>query len=69
MPVYSYICNDCGEKFDLLVGVTAQQEPMKCKKCNSENISKTIGAFNVGGGSGQTNGSGSSCPTGTCPFS
>ena len=29
MPIYTYICNECGEKFDLLVGVTAQQEELK----------------------------------------
>jgi putative FmdB family regulatory protein len=68
MPIYSYICNECGEKFDLLVGVTAQPEELKCKKCNSQNIKKTLGTFSVGGGSGKSGGSDSSCPTGTCPL-
>ncbi|MBN2103194.1 zinc ribbon domain-containing protein [bacterium] len=68
MPVYTYICNECGEKFDLLVGVTAQQEALKCKKCGSKNIKKAIGSFNVGTGGGRSGGSGSSCPTGTCPL-
>ena len=62
MPVYTYICKDCGEKFDLLVGVTAEKVEIKCKKCNSKNIEKTFSAFSVG----QSGSSGSSCPTGTC---
>ena len=68
MPLYSYVCRDCGEKFDLLVGVTAQQEELKCKKCNSRNINKLIGSFNLGGGSLKSSGFDPSCPTGTCPL-
>ncbi len=68
MPIYTYICNECGEQFDLLVGVTAQQEELKCKKCNSRNVRKTLSAFSVSGGSAKLTGSDSSCPTGTCPF-
>ena len=29
MPIYNYICKDCDEKFDLLVGVTAEKEELK----------------------------------------
>ncbi len=68
MPIYTYICNECGEKFDLLVGVTAQPEELKCKKCNSRNIKKSLSTFSVSGGSGKSSGSDSSCPTGTCPL-
>ena len=68
MPIYTYICNECGEKFDLLVGVTAQQKEQKCKKCNSKNIQKSLSSFSISGGSGKSRGSDSSCPTGTCPL-
>ena len=64
MPIYTYVCKDCGEKFDLLIGVTSEKTELKCKKCNSKNIQKTISTFSVGNKSGF---SGSSCPTGTCP--
>ena len=66
MPIYTYICKDCREKFDLLVGVTSEKVELKCKKCNSKNIEKTIGSFSVGSPSGKSGSSGSSCPTGTC---
>ena len=65
MPLFSYICKECGEKFDLLMGMTSEKTELKCKKCGSENIEKTFGSFSVGGPSQS---SGSSCPTGTCPL-
>jgi len=67
MPIYTYVCKDCGEKFDLLVGVTSKKTELKCNKCSSENIEKTLGSFSVGSSGGGANFSGSSCSTGTCP--
>ena len=64
MPIYAYECKNCGEKFDLLIGVTSEKTELKCKKCNSKNIQKTISSFSVGN---KSSFSGPSCPTGTCP--
>lgn len=58
MPIYTYLCNNCGEKFDLLVGITAEKTELKCNKCDSKNIKKVFGTFSMGE---------SSCSTGTCP--
>jgi len=71
MPIYSYICKDCGAKFDLLVGVTSKDEEKICKKCGSKNIEKTFATFgvNVSPGKSSSSSSGPSCPTGTCPTS
>lgn len=66
MPIYTYICKDCGEKFDLLIGMTMEKPELQCKKCGSKNIEKTLGLFSVGGFEGKSGPSGSSCPTGTC---
>ena len=63
MPIYTYICQDCGEKFDLLVGVTMEKEELKCKKCNSRKIQKTFSTFSMGKSGFSDSGS---CPTGTC---
>ena len=69
MPVYSYICKDCGSKFDLLVGVVSRDEEKICKKCGSKNIEKLFASFGVNVSSGKSDSglSGPSCPTGTCP--
>jgi len=67
MPIYSYVCKDCGEKFDLLVGVTTEKPKLKCKKCGSKNIKKSFGTFSMGESKDKGSFSGPSCPTGTCP--
>ncbi|MCK5534400.1 zinc ribbon domain-containing protein [bacterium] len=63
MPIYTYFCKDCGEKFDLLLGVTSEKVELKCKKCGRKNIKKILSSFNVG----NSGSSGPSCPSGTCP--
>lgn len=68
MPIHTYICKDCSEKFDLLIGVTAEKTEFKCKKCGSKNIEKTFSPFSIGRSSQGPGSSGSSCPTGTCPL-
>jgi putative FmdB family regulatory protein len=68
MPLYSYVCKDCGEKFDLLVGVTAQKAELKCPECKSVNIARTFAAFSTGKSSKSNSSDSSSCPTGTCPL-
>ena len=65
MPLQNYICKNCGEKFDLLIGMTQEKPKLKCKKCGSKNIEKTFGTFNMGKPDNQ---GGSSCSTGTCPI-
>ena len=69
MPIYSYVCKDCGHKFDLLVGVISEKPKLKCEKCSSKNIERLLGSFNVGSSGNKTGFSGNSCPTGTCPTS
>jgi len=65
MPVYTYTCKDCGQVFDLLVGMTSEKVEPKCRKCGSKNIKKTFGAFNVGSSGDNSTSSISTCPTGT----
>jgi putative FmdB family regulatory protein len=70
MPIYTYVCNDCGEKFDLLIiGRTAEKTKLECEKCHSKNIKKVFSTFSIGSSKGKSSSSESSCPTGTCPTS
>ncbi|MDP8216827.1 MAG: zinc ribbon domain-containing protein [Candidatus Kaelpia imicola] len=66
MPIYTYLCKECGEKFDLLVGVISKKVELKCKKCSSKKIEKIFSAFSVGSYSSKSDSFGGSCPTGTC---
>jgi putative FmdB family regulatory protein len=68
MPIYSYICKDCGEKFDLFIRVGGKDEKLICKKCGSKNIQKAFSSFSFGSSSKKDSKSDSSCPTGTCQF-
>ena len=67
MPIYAYRCKDCGETFELLIGVTSKKTKLECAKCKSRNIEKLLGSFQVGSG-GSGSGFSGSCPTGTCPL-
>ena len=66
MPIYTYVCNKCGEKFDLLIGVTSEKVELKCKKCASKNIKRIFSTFSIGSSKGKRNSSEGTCPTGTC---
>ncbi len=66
MPIYSYLCKNCGEKFDLLVGVNVDKSKIVCKKCKSTNVKKEISSFSTPNSS--EGGSSGACPTGTCPL-
>jgi putative FmdB family regulatory protein len=67
MPVYTYVCKNCDEKFDLLIGVTLEKIELKCTKCGSKNIKRTFSSFTVGNSDNKSNSSKLSCSTGTCP--
>jgi len=69
MPIYSYACKDCDERFDLFIGKSEENDKLICTKCGSKNIQRIFSPFCIG--SGSVSGSDkdqSTCPTGTCPF-
>lgn len=61
MPIYTYKCQDCGEEFDLLVGVGRGDEKLLCPKCGGKKLGRLLSSFGLGDGSG----TGSSCTTPT----
>jgi putative FmdB family regulatory protein len=38
MPLFDYLCNDCGHRFTLLFGVVADDDQEICPKCGSKAI-------------------------------
>ncbi|MDF1577503.1 MAG: zinc ribbon domain-containing protein [Desulfobulbales bacterium] len=44
MPIYEYKCNDCKTNFEVLVSKTGDDEDIKCNKCGSNKVRKTISA-------------------------
>lgn len=52
MPIYEYVCRDCKKHFEVLTTSSQNTGPVKCPKCGSLNVAKTISAssFRIGSG-------------------
>jgi putative FmdB family regulatory protein len=70
MPVYEYVCLDCGTRFDALRPMRAADSPLACGQCESEHTSRTLSVFYAQSGGrtvAGTNGGGcGSCSGGSC---
>lgn len=54
MPIYEYVCRDCGKEFEELVSAEAQKAPA-CPHCGCESTEKLMSACSgqvSGGGTG-----------------
>lgn len=70
MPLYEYVCKDCGYHFDALRSMKDADTPIACRSCHGAHTSRAISLFfassegrsvtaNSGGGCG-------SCSGGSC---
>lgn len=52
MPIYEYLCNDCGNEFEKLMGFSdPKADSPECPGCQSENTRKrlsTVASFSRG---------------------
>ena len=46
MPIYEYICRDCGEQFETMTTM-AKADEVACKACESENTERKFSVFGV----------------------
>jgi putative FmdB family regulatory protein len=58
MPIYEYVCKECGHQFQKRMSFSESDSLPECPDCNSENTNKKISMFCA---HGVTAGSGSSC--------
>lgn len=42
MPLYGFICQDCGEEFEELVLGGAGTEDVQCPKCKTKNVERQL---------------------------
>ncbi|MBI9016840.1 MAG: zinc ribbon domain-containing protein [Phycisphaerae bacterium] len=78
MPLYEFICDKCGYKFEKLVNSMSNRTKQICPECNSE-AKKTVSSFTAHSnpGTGPCGKKENSCSTahdhggcgGCCPFS
>jgi putative FmdB family regulatory protein len=69
MPLYEYICKDCGNEFDAIRSIKDSDAPLECGECHSDQTSRKISLFFAQSGgrvvAGGSSGCGS-CGGGTC---
>jgi len=74
MPIYEYVCQDCGTKFEKLMLRASDKEELACPSCGKSHLDPQLSTFaaHSGGGSGSQTAlprcpSGGCCPNaGTC---
>jgi len=49
MPIFEYLCKDCGKQFEVLVRGAGKA---RCPKCNSTSLDQQLSAFAVAVGHG-----------------
>jgi len=47
MPIFEYICQDCGQKYDKFVRSGAAKVELRCPVCGSSYGEKTFSAFSA----------------------
>lgn len=47
MPIYEYVCDKCGEKFEMLQKSCADQSGA-CPTCGAEEVKKQLSSFSSG---------------------
>lgn len=50
MPLYEYQCPKCGNKFEILRGITQSTDDVKCPRCGAEKPEKLVSSVCCGGG-------------------
>ena len=56
MPIFTYICKKCGERFEHMEGVLYSDEELKCPACGSGSADKALSTFCVGKASASSHG-------------
>jgi putative FmdB family regulatory protein len=70
MPIYEYICKDCGARFEILRSIKDADATIPCKSCQSSQTQRALSVFFAQSGSkivagGNTSGC-AGCSSGSC---
>jgi putative FmdB family regulatory protein len=70
MPIYEYICKDCGARFELIKSIKDADTLSPCKSCHSSQTQRALSVFFAQSGSHIIAGGNSSgcagCSSGSC---
>jgi putative FmdB family regulatory protein len=56
MPVYEFICEKCGERFDKLFRSVSGEPKAACPKCESKKTTRSLSLVNTGESKGESGG-------------
>ena len=57
MPLYGFVCQECGEEFEELILGGSSTEDVRCPKCNAENVERQLSLVAAMSRSGSSSGS------------
>jgi len=49
MPIYEYVCHDCGQKYDKFVRSSLAKVELKCPNCGGTQATKAFSVFGLRG--------------------
>ncbi len=57
MPLYDYLCRECGNTFEQLRSMKDADRDLECPACHSAKVERQLSTFSSGGGCGAPSGS------------
>jgi putative FmdB family regulatory protein len=70
MPIYEYICKDCGNRFEILRSIKDADAMIPCKSCQSNQTQRALSVFFAQSGTkiiaGGNTSSCAGCSSGSC---
>jgi putative FmdB family regulatory protein len=70
MPIYEYLCHDCGAHIELIRSMKDADAPVMCAQCESQNLTRMLSLFNASSGgrvvAGGSSGGCAGCAGGSC---
>lgn len=70
MPIYEYVCKDCGARFEMIRSIKDADVFIPCKSCQSDQTKRALSVFYAQSGSqiiaGSSNSGCAGCSSGSC---
>ena len=66
MPIFEYLCQDCGSKFEKLVRRTADAAELECPSCGQKHLRQELSTFAAHANGGTKSADMPVCPSGRC---
>jgi putative FmdB family regulatory protein len=70
MPIYEYVCKECGTRFEQIRSFKDADEVIPCKSCHSDQTQRALSVFFAQSGSkivaGNSNSGCAGCSSGSC---